>query len=237
VLDAEGIQALTTSDGTFGDYEPAWSPDGRHIAFVSNRELPYENIYLMEADGTDIRKLTDSRGVSRPTWSPDGTRIAFNGMLSGQGYWQLDIFVIDVNGTGIVTLTNSVSDEFGPSWSPDGRKIAFASWEGICTINADGSDRRVIVPNEHWFYNDPTWSPDGQRIAFTGQNGQIYSVNADGSGFARLTHLHVSAVLDPSWAPDGRRIAFSDNEFIYILDLESGSASRLLRGSDPDWHK
>jgi len=237
VLDADGDRGVTTTDGTFTDFMPVWSRAGCQIGFVSSRD-GMDNIYVMNSDGTGQRKVTNFRwGAYEPSWSPDGGRLVFVGRVLAHRDQQFDIFLINVDGSALVTLTNTFGDEMGPSWSPDGLRIAFASWEGICVINADGSDRRVVIPNEHWFYRDPTWSPDGQRIAFTGQNGQIYSVNPDGGSFSRLTDLHVSAVLDPSWAPDGRRIAFSDNEFIYILDLESGSACRLLRGSNPDWRK
>ena len=237
ILDSQGVRPLTRNDGTFHNYDPAWSADGQRIAFVSSREHG-SNIYLMNADGTGEQKLTDLRwGAYMPSWSPDGTHIAFSGRGLKEYTDQFEIYVINMDGSRLVTLTSSFEDEENPTWSPDGGKIAFSSPEGICVMNADGSDRRVVVANGKWRYMAPAWSPDGHWLAFTADNKLIYRASADGGEVTLLMERHISLPEPPSWSPDGRKIAFSDGEFIYVLDIQGGSTLKLVKGENPDWHE
>ena len=114
---------LTNSWGS----SPSWSPDGRHIAFVSSRDDGFGDIYVMESDGSNQRRLTNHSGFDlSPTWSPDGRHIAFASLRDDN----VAIYVMELDGTNQRRLTNDPADDLSPTWSPDGRHIAFASGSG-----------------------------------------------------------------------------------------------------------
>src|SRR6185436_19354078 len=116
-------QQLTSDPGT--EWEPAWSPDGKTIAFASNRDDGVYYVYLMNADGSDQRRLTDRTGVVElePSWSPDGKEIAFvsgavEAFLPGGPHLD-DIYIIGADGSGLRNLTNeSESFNENPVWAP-----------------------------------------------------------------------------------------------------------------------
>ena len=129
------------------DSNPNWSPvidptpiaAGR-IAFGSDRD-GNEEIYLMNADGSGLIRLTDDPGRDgNPSWSPDGERIAFHSNRDGN--W--NVYVMNADGSGVTRLTDNSAGGSSPSWSPDGGRIAFESdrdggnWETY-VMNADGS--------------------------------------------------------------------------------------------------
>jgi Tol biopolymer transport system component len=180
-----------------------------------------EDVYVVNADGTGLRKVTtDPEAQFDPTWAPDGRRIAYR-YQKGKDFMATDIFVANADGSRPVNLTRSQNSvDWGPAWSPDGTKIAWNSdrddpgggtLHGF-VMNPDGSGW-TRIPGKVWV-EYPAWSPDGTKIAFMGQtpsgseNYEIYVMNADGAGLMRLTD---SAASDgfPSWSPDGRRIAFT----------------------------
>jgi Tol biopolymer transport system component len=159
-------QQLTSDPGT--EWEPAWSPDGKTIAFVSNRDDGVYYVYLMNADGSDQRRLTDRTGVVElePSWSPDGNEIALvsgavEAFLPGGPHLD-DIYIIHADGLGLRNLTNQ-SDSYNenPVWSPDGSLIAFWSDRGgdhdIYSMHVDGSGL-VNLTNNPADDENPTWS-------------------------------------------------------------------------------
>jgi dipeptidyl aminopeptidase/acylaminoacyl peptidase len=151
--DGRGQTRLTDSPGFDGD--PSWSPDARRIAFTSMRDGNRE-IYVMEATGADQRRLTfTGGGVSdtdveavdqNPSWSPDGRRIAFDSTRDGQ----LEVYVMDADGSNQRRLTTSPALDAIPVWSPDGRQILFTSnragrdRRGLYAISADGGAVRRL---------------------------------------------------------------------------------------------
>jgi TolB protein len=137
-------------------------------------------------------------------WSPEGRRIVFTSSpVTDNPQLQnlAEIYVINVDGTGLTRLTFNAEGERGPSWSPDGSRIVFMCRIGggaapfkICTMNADGSDLRQLT-NDTLFDGTPTFSPDGQQIVFIkmvapGTPGvqQLWLMNADGTGQRQLTN-------------------------------------------------
>lgn len=228
--DGSGLRRLTKTPGW--DFDPAWSPDGRQIAF---RRQPGDDttsdIYVMNADGSSRRNLTASSGALRdwgPAWSP-GSRIAYNSEQgSPPGLLQLRLVSADGSRRRQV---KSIYVEY-PAWSPDGRRVAFMSpvpvgsenYE-IFVMKTDGSGVRRLTTSpgpDGW----PAWSPDGERIAFssvrddcsystregcktTGDIGPfhtMYVMQADGSKERRLTDRFGQFAV---WSPDGDYILFA----------------------------
>jgi Tol biopolymer transport system component len=195
---------------------PAWSPDGRKIAFMSNRD-GNDDIFVVNADGSGLRNLTRRPANDRkrigwfsfggPTWSPDGRRIAFQSRRDRPSELERaacrprcereEIYVVDADGSGLRRLTHNWRFDGAPVWSPDGRKILFEHRHhpDVWVMNADGSGQRNLTRSvTHPFATDsaPAWSPDGRKILFLSNrdgNGEIYVMNADGSGKRKLTQL------------------------------------------------
>jgi TolB protein len=205
--DGSGEQELTRNAAA-STFAPAWSPDGREIAFVSERDGDRE-VYVMNADGSAQRRLTRNPGRDfAPVWSPDGRRVAF------ESNWQ--VHVMNADGGGQRRLSRNGARNFAPSWSPDGQRIAFerrvgrerygscsrcgrASSFQVYVINADGTEERLLARDAA----QPFWSPDGQKIAFERQS-DIYVMDADGTGQRNLTRGAGRRESQPVWSPTQR---------------------------------
>ena len=164
---------------------PRWSPDGRKIAFMTNRDGNFE-IYVMDADGGKQKRLTKNVYNDRfPSWSPDGKQIAYSSTATAATFSLPSpsaIFVMDDDGKNAKRLTNKyagddlptpIYNDTYPVWSPDGEKIAFFSdrangWREIFLMNPDGTDVTQITYHDmpHW---NLAWSPDSKRITFDGR--------------------------------------------------------------------
>jgi hypothetical protein len=249
VMNADGSDQTRLTEDDAIDAAPAWSPDGRRIAFASSRGGGVD-IYLMNADGTDPTRLTNmmTRGLGAriPAWSPDGRKIAFATAL------QPDIYVINVDGTGLRSLTTSPATDDQPAWSPDGSKIAFQSNRDgnleIYVMNADGAQPVRLTFNQARDLS-PDWSPDGRRIAFASDRDgdqEIYVMNADGSAPVRLT-FNPGEDGRPGWSPDGGRIVFHRRVLghlqVFTMNADGTEQTRLTEPSlvafngFPSWGK
>jgi TolB protein len=213
VIDADGgsAQDLLT-EGLVEN--PVWSPDGSRIAF--SRRSPtlhsdYE-IWVMDADGSNQKQLTDSdRWSENPTWSPDNTHIAFHSRIIvydtiEKRYKSLDdseIFVVNADDGSVSQLTDNAYSDYAPVWSPDGTRIAFHGYldnsYDIFVMDSDGSNQQQLTDRDG-DASHPAWSPDGTRIAFQSYGG-ILLVDADGDN---LRHLTYGGDFRPVWWGPGK---------------------------------
>jgi Tol biopolymer transport system component len=193
--DGSDIQQLTTGDSQ--DINPAWSPDGSMIAFESFLDGVGE-IFLFHVNEGTIVQLTDTPKLARhPTWSPDGSKLAYE--------YRNDIFVINSDGSDDHLIHEPKVIGINLSWSPDGSTILYDDGVQIFAINSDGSNLRVLADRNWSSAGHASWSPDGSMIVFYSNSanfnfGQIYIMNADGTGKQQLTFYEVSNT-DPSWSP------------------------------------
>ena len=199
----------STPTGLFFQLQPAWSPDGASIAFVSKR-AGHAHIYVMHADGTGSRRLTSGAADdTRPSWSPDGREIAFS--RGGE----LD--AVPAAGGVVHRISRGLGgDAADPAWSPDGKLVAYDyrrpgfSTREVWVVRADGSGARAVSKLQRSSAL-PTWSPQGNRLAFQsdthGGHFEIYSIALDGSGLRRETRSEIDTI-DPAWSPGGSTIAF-----------------------------
>ncbi len=226
VQDLEGgARSITSAD--LHAWSPSWSPDGSQIVFAGSRDVypggrwgSNAEIFVMNADGSDIRQLTDnSYPDDDPAWSPDGERIVFSTLRAGDNS---DLYVMDPEGNILQRLTdnNTGADythagDSKPAWSPDGSQIAFLNTTGgrdeyrIRVIDATGYNLRTLRVDTAEIHH-LAWSPDGSLIAFDVRTSdsahyypnELYVMNPDGSNVRRLAEgADIIDMGAPAWRP------------------------------------
>ncbi|HEU0303272.1 MAG TPA: hypothetical protein VFR32_01695 [Gaiellaceae bacterium] len=237
--DGTGLRQLTRN--TVADGQPAWSPDGKRIAFVRD----YSSIWTARADGSGARKVTAG---SSPAWAPNGRRIAFarNGQLA----------VMNADGSGVRVLvprgTYFGEQDGGPSWSPDGKRIAFirtteSGTPALWVVGANGSGLRRLTASDQ-DETDPDWAPDGFRIVFARHHfcggscdvPGLVTIRPDGAEELDITDWE--GFLQPSWSPNGKRIVTMGPRPGLTILSSSGQLVRVIAQkvsdqgiSDPAW--
>jgi TolB protein len=192
------------------DYYPRWSPDGRRVTFTRANvggELSVVStnsaVYVVNADGSALRRVTEPNMSGLSTWSPDGRRIVFNAPTPSGRF---GLYAIDVKARRPRPRMLSKGMDFHPDWSPDGRSIAFTSfrdggsWQ-VYVMRSDGSRERRLTFTDGHQDRYPRWSPDGKNIVFDStrdndcpQNAgaacrpsRLYTMRSDGKGQKPIT--------------------------------------------------
>ena len=218
IMNADGTGQVQITSNKENHDNPVWSPDGKRIAFVSDKGAKAEVIAIMNADGSGEEQLTsDEVRAIHPMWAPDGKSLIYctDDDLKPPQKNPSDIYVLDL-ATKASKMVISGGTNTYPSYSPDGKQIAFRRMLGemnseVFVADADGTNVRNLT-NHPAFDGWPAWSPDGKRIAFSSNrrsNYQIHVMNADGTG-VRLVANTEGRATEPRWSVDGSRIYFSN---------------------------
>ena len=242
---APNLRKLTFGPGL--EDEPAWSPDGKFLAYTTDERGNSDVVVQPLAGGEALRIAGSDADESQPAWSPDGSKIAFvsaqdrggrihqvlaagalTAFLRGRGG---DVFVVPALGGAASKL---VDNGYFPAWSPDGTQIAFSSeragkWDLWVVSSEGGSPKRLTDDSEIDY--QAAWSPDGKWIAYGSGTAAHFDLKAvpAGGGEPRRIESGTTWVLRPTWSADGRSLVYSgDREglvSVWRLPVSGGEAS------------
>ncbi|MGH7548946.1 MAG: peptidase S9, partial [Gemmatimonadales bacterium] len=234
---------------------PALSPDGREIAYFSEKNSFFVDLYLADGEtGRVKRRLTKSTISSNyeslrfinsaGSFSPDGSQFAIGAKHGDRD----DLVILDVRKNREVRrIRVPLNGLTTPAWSPDGKQLVFTGYDGglsdLFVVDADGSDLRRLT-NDRYADLQPSWSPDGKTIAFTTDRGsdtdfetlrfgnmRIALYRLDTDRIEVLPRMDRGKNINPVWAPDGRAVAFvSDRTGIsdlYLYDFTDANLYQL----------
>lgn len=242
---------LTTGESI--NTQPAWSHDGKQIAFTSN-EAGFTKIFLIARDGSNQRPLTgDQRIESAPSWSPDGKSLAFysTDMTSGA----IDLRIVDVGSGKSVSIAGNGLGKGpeSPVWSGDSRRLAFMglSADGkneVWIVQRDGSGARMVSQQASKRNKaHPALSPDGSKVAYIADmrgSMAIMLTDLDTGHTTNLTDGVLAAHENPRWSPDGKRLLFAstrDDEMrtrmdIFVMNADGTGVRNLSRHPHEDFN-
>jgi Tol biopolymer transport system component len=258
VINSNGSGLHQITEIQMGACQPAWSPDGQRLAFISpcdENELEYDasSLYLVNADGSDLTALpTTGRGDYDPTWSPDSEALVFTSLRMG---YRPQIYLMDLASQEVQRLSTEDHRDFHPQFSPDGSKIVFITSRNgpyqIWTMNADGSEPKRFSASGSLHDLYPVWSHDGNTIIFTQKeiNGIPYLMGArypDGGPAEFKVYPFPGSIpmREADYSPDDLWLAFESwpegpQHDIYLMRMNAGDLTPLTTDPafefDPSW--
>lgn len=243
LVDEDGGNPKELTDAKSNASYPAWSADGKKIAFSSDREKGIWQVFTMDTDGSNVKQIsTEGREARVPSWSADGKRIAYcqRGQFGGS-----DVVIVDsADGKNADVIGDG--DAWDPAFSPDGKKIAFVSNRAgggfkLHTMDADGSNVSLLVKEGNNIgFAYPSWSADGKKIAFghlVKGAVEVCAVDADGKNLTRLTEFGGMSVY-PAWTADGKKVAFvqyknGGKAEVIVADADGKNPKAILKDQTP----
>src|SRR5579862_110181 len=215
-MNPDGSEQTVLTKGDALEMDPAWSPDGKRIAFVAGSTVPKEmktDLYVMNADGTQRTRIAESPAGTfalAPCWSPDGKRIAFCTMqLENTDPTHMNLLAVDPDGKNRKELGEGVL----PVWSPDGKQLLFTKGKehpGIGVMDAGGGNVKQLVDKALM----AKWSPDGKQIVFLNvPQGSLpipTIMNSDGTEAKPIAKLQDQFAAGLEWTADGKRLFFTN---------------------------
>ena len=206
--DATGAVLKVTSivDDSAQNFHARPSPDGRMIAFDSDRQGE-RAVYIADADGRSVRRVTGEGFAAVPSWSPDGRKLTFvKAEPDRPRVWNL--WVTDLETGESTRLTShQVGQPWGAAWFPDGERIAYSHEDRLIVRTVDGRNEQVYPsPRKGRLLRTPAVSPDGRKVVFQLYRDGVWMLDLDDASMRRI--LSDPTAEEFTWAPDGRRLAY-----------------------------
>jgi serine/threonine protein kinase len=253
MMNADGTAQQQITDMPEGACQPAWSPDGLRLVFISpcasNQEIyPGASLFIINADGTNLVPLPSLPGGDfDPAWSPDGSQIVFTSL---RDFNRAQIYVINLEDNSFQSISNNTVRDAQPSWSPDGEKIVFISTRRgpsqIWTMNRDGSNPEIFSRSGSLKNSHPVWSPDGQVIVYTqseplGGVPRLMAARFEDKAFTENRIVKdVTPMREAGYSPDGYWLVFESwpdgtNHDIVLMTANGQGRQRLTNDPSLDF--
>jgi TolB protein len=178
-----------------GLQSPDWSSDGTLIVASQDQTDVHQLIIVSVRDGTTRTILEEDDAEATPRLAPDGQSLVFSRFPRNGS--NEDIYVVNIDGSGLRAITEDPAYEYAPDWSPDGMHIAFVRGGAVFVVDAEGGEATRLTDGVQ--DDAPVWSPDGRWIAFV-RDRTIWVMNSDGSGQRRF-ETGFDVAVDPAWDP------------------------------------
>ena len=258
------VRNITHSEG-IDETEPAVSPDGKLIAFVSNEGVLGEVFHLrvMNSDGTGMRTITNASGAAQgsPTWSPAGDQIAYSRCLGiddeTDECTDAQIAVIRADNSNLRTLTTRAAGvvDSRPSWAADGKRIAFQRMNAdgevsMWTVGPTGRELKRILNDESFVDRNPSFTPNSQKIVYFSDNGGkegIWTTNWNGHGKKRLFQEAPDptdpdtglGTENPAVSPTGKQFVYTAGGDLWVAAINGKNRTQITTGGgdEADWSR